>query len=221
MFRPNTKPARGGFTLIELLVVMSIIALMIAILLPALHKSRETQRMVQCRSNLRSLLLQNQMYIDDSRGEMPLCNPLPFWFYTYRIYGENVDLVNCPENEHLTPYTGANAYLPASAPFYTVNIGMNAWIANRSSTALFKLDSFTAPTQSMIFSDAYNTTATDTGTAYVQFSNWNIYSLIDRRHGSSANIGYLDGHVAIDPPDLAEFNSAVIQWNIFWLGQEL
>ena len=47
----NTK--RSGFTLIELLVVISIIALLAALLIPAVFAARESARSSQCKSNLR------------------------------------------------------------------------------------------------------------------------------------------------------------------------
>ncbi len=57
----------GGFTLIELLVVISIIALLVAILLPALQAARGMARSAQCLSMLRQMALANAVYADDYR----------------------------------------------------------------------------------------------------------------------------------------------------------
>jgi prepilin-type N-terminal cleavage/methylation domain-containing protein/prepilin-type processing-associated H-X9-DG protein len=54
-----------GFTLVELLVVVAIIAVLIALLLPALSAVKERARRAYCGSNLRQIALAHQMYLDD------------------------------------------------------------------------------------------------------------------------------------------------------------
>ncbi|MHB9070828.1 MAG: type II secretion system protein [Sedimentisphaerales bacterium] len=60
-----------GFTLVELLVVISIIALLLAILMPALQRAREQGRKVVCLSNLKQLGLANQLYVSNYGGRLP------------------------------------------------------------------------------------------------------------------------------------------------------
>ncbi len=64
-----------GFTLIELLVVISIIALLIAILLPALQSAREASIRVECASNLRQCGIVFTSYATEQRGKYPEGEP--------------------------------------------------------------------------------------------------------------------------------------------------
>jgi prepilin-type N-terminal cleavage/methylation domain-containing protein len=69
---------RRAFTLIELLVVISVIAILISLLLPALGRARETSRRVKCLANLHSIGQGLQMYMDqEAKGVLlPRVRPL-------------------------------------------------------------------------------------------------------------------------------------------------
>jgi len=71
------KGGVAGFTLAELLVVISIIALLISILTPALGKVRTLARRTACRSQLRGIGMALRMYIDDNDQTMPVAAQLP------------------------------------------------------------------------------------------------------------------------------------------------
>jgi len=65
---------RGAFTLIELLVVVAIIAVLVAILLPAMAQARNRAQTMRCTTNLRSIYQGTAMYASENQDHLPAVN---------------------------------------------------------------------------------------------------------------------------------------------------
>ncbi len=71
------------FTMIELLIVIAIIAILAAMLLPALNAARETAKKIQCVSNLKQMITATHMYAQDNQGLIPPANCNSINFHAY------------------------------------------------------------------------------------------------------------------------------------------
>ncbi|MGH7975906.1 MAG: type II secretion system protein [Limisphaerales bacterium] len=127
----------AAFTLIELLVVIAIIAILAAMLLPALGSAKEAGKRIACLNNLRQLSLSAQMYVDDNHGYYPPRSETSSWpnhFYDY--YGKNVKMLICPTDSSSPPpktngSSSSNNVADASPRSYLIN-GWNDYFENSS-----------------------------------------------------------------------------------------
>jgi prepilin-type N-terminal cleavage/methylation domain-containing protein/prepilin-type processing-associated H-X9-DG protein len=132
--REKKFSARAAFTLIELLVVIAIIAILAAMLLPALARAKETGKRIACMNNLRQLGIASRLYVDENRGTYPVRSNTDRWpDKFYDSYGKNIKLLLCPTDgiNGQLPQTGAvsNNVADASPRSYLIN-GWNDWISD-------------------------------------------------------------------------------------------
>jgi prepilin-type N-terminal cleavage/methylation domain-containing protein len=132
MWRDVERPNRRGFTLIELLVVIAIIAILAAMLLPALAKAREKARKAHCTSNLKQWGIIWYLYCDEHEGSFSAGNDVNWergeWAYALRNdYKKKIFLTRCPSGNMRRAATPAPATGPeAQRPLYDPESSLTA-----------------------------------------------------------------------------------------------
>ena len=198
-----------SFTLIELLVVIAIIAVLAAILLPALSSARERGRAASCISNERQLSQIYRFYADDNEDYLPSMDNLggngvvspKEWlngmirdYLNHEKASENpADLLFCPSEDSRTGIT--------------TNFGLNYLIASVGVCQGIKVASHQNPSRTAMLVEnsghlCYYCNVTNPAGKFDAVSYGNNRAVFFR-HNRRASVAFLDGHVTmLMPPEV-------------------
>ena len=219
--RPKTTDGTARFTLIELLIVIAIIAILAAMLLPALNQARERGKCVSCSSRLKSLGQVVAMYVADSQDFLPACSPTDTNTWVHQLKRHNKSLTNklflCPANDTLrfSWISDPNNFWNTSVNPQQTEYGFNLGIVDPYSPSkkVFLMDSVT--NGSLTNPGNVNGKWRIAPTNYI--GNWQNDAGWGRpavRHAKTVNVLYADYHVegAKVPNTAVAFNVAPFRW---------
>lgn len=204
-----TRTSRNGFSLVELLVVITVIAVLIGLLLPALGGVRNAARKAKCLSNLHQMLTAVNTYSIDSRDFLPLPNwgeiaRKPGWLYDETV-GASVGQPFKGEDRRsgsLWPHLESDEIYrcPSHKPEFEGTAALTSFIMNGAVVAYgdagksFRLDQFDAGDAILWDANEQGPVAFNDGASFPS-------EISPGHHGDGIDAGSMDGAVVyLDGP---------------------
>ena len=241
--RSYSAVCRGAFTLIELLVVIAIIAILAAMLLPALNTAKARGKQIACLNNLKQLALGDQMYANDNEGRLVGNAPEgsgndPWVVGTMKRPSDATNQTFIRQGK-LFPYANQLAIYRCPADLsqtqgtpHVRSYAMNGWMGSRYMESqsdqrgfrTFIKDTETAtagPAALWVLNDEHEASIDDGWFLVTMDDSQPFASFPATRHQQGYNLNFADGHAQVfklrDPKTKFPTTPKISQKNSDWL----